>query len=224
MKHFIIDVVDEEAKTKKKKKRPRKKKEVWPTMQKVQVQSGTKSQSLYGRAPSSSTQTSPTPSVHAPSTIDVSTFAGSALSLPLAQPAPATAQSARAYIASEGLDVDPKGKIKTRGGHVASVAAEQQKEKKKGFFSQFTHRNKDKYNVKAEEGGAEMEKKTGAFRSGVKPKLHLPHKAASLIGRVLGGKADEKKGQAGMKWEHFVKVRLFGSRVAFTPDVNNSRR
>jgi hypothetical protein len=121
------------------------------------------------------------------------------------------AQSARAYIASEGLDVDPKGKIKTRGGPVASVAAEQPKEEKKAFFSQFTHRNNDKNKDEAEEGSAEA---TWAFRSGVKPMLHLPPKAASLIGRVLGGKADEKKGQAGMKWKHFVKVRFLGSILA----------
>jgi len=45
----------------------------------------------------------------------------------------------------------------------------------------------------------------------LKPKLHLPPKAASLIGGLLGGKADEKKGQAGMKWEHFVKaMKLLG--------------
>jgi len=150
-----------------------------------------------------STQTSPTPSVYAPSTIDVSTFSASSISL--AQPAPATAQSARAYIASKGLAVEPKSKTKTRAD--PSASSEQPKEKKKGFFSRFTRKNQEVVKEKdAEEEGEEAGKKKGVFRSGLRPKLHLPHKAASLIGRLLGGKADEKKGQAGMKWEHFVKV------------------
>ena len=187
---------DEEAKKKKKKKKRSKKKEIWPTMQQVQS-----ANSSYGRAPSSS-QTSPTPSVHAPSTIDVSaSFSRSAISA--VQLAPATAQSARAYIASEGLDVEPKGKIKTRADPFAS-AEQRPKEKKRGFFSQFTRKNKETDEERKEE---DREKKgAGMFRSGLRPKLHLPPKAASLIGRVLGGRADEKKGQAGMKWEHFVKV------------------
>ena len=196
MKYIIS--ADEEAKRKKKKRKRPKKKEIWPTSQ--QVQSTT---SPSGRK-TSCTQTSPTPSVHAHSTIDLSTFTGSSISL--AQPTPAIAQSARAYIASKGLGAEPKGKIKTRADPSPS-SDQPPKEKKNGFFSHFTRKNKEKEKEKdKDKEGEEDEEKKGRFRNGVKPKLHLPHKAASLIGRVLGGKADGKKGQAGMKWEHFVKV------------------
>ena len=156
------------------------------------------------------TQNPPTLTVHTPSTIDVSTFSGSSFST--AQPLPATAQSGHAYIATrgKGLDVDSKIKLKTRVG--PSTASEPPpKEKKKGFFSHWTRKNQRKDKGEDEEDGREGEAKKkeqqgGAFRCGLKPKLRLPPKAARLIGRVLGGKADGKKGQAGMKWEHFVKV------------------
>lgn len=192
----VLITAGEETKKKKKKKKRPKKKEIWPTMQRVQ------SAIPPYRHTTSPTQTSPTPSIHTPSTISLADFSGSSISL--AQPAPATAQSARAYIASKGLDADPKGKTKTRAD--PSISSEQPpKEKKKRFFSHFTRRNKESDKVKDKEAEEDEETK-GRFRSGLKPKLHLPPKAASLIGRVLGGKADEKKGQAGMKWEHFVKV------------------
>ena len=71
------------------------------------------------------------------------------------------------------------------------------------LFRSNKEREKEKEKEKEDEEDGE---KQGRFRNGLKPKLYLPHKAASLIGRVLGGKADGKKGQAGMKWEHFVKV------------------
>lgn len=152
-----------------------------------------------------STQTSPTPSVCAHSAINASIISGSSISL--AQLAPAKAQSARAYLVSEGLAVEPKGKPKTRADPSAS-SEQPPKEKKEGFFSHFTRKNREKNKEKDKEGeeDGEAREKKGTFRSGLKPKLHLPPKAASLIGRVLGRKADEKKGQAGMKWAHFVKV------------------
>jgi hypothetical protein len=193
--------------------------------QKEQVQKSTTSPN--GRRTSSSMQqTSPTRSVQPPSLINLSTFSGSCISIPnsLAQPAPTIAQSARAYLASKtGLDAEPKGKkTKTRADPCTSPSFEQpppkEEKKKKRFFSHFTRKNKeggkDKENeedrgdgeTEKEKEGVEKEKKGGKFRVGLKPRLNLPPKAASLIGRLLGGKADEKKGQAGMKWEHFVKV------------------
>ena len=200
--------VDEEAKRKKRRRKRPKRKEVWPTSHQVQgtIVWSTSHQVQGTISPNcrstSCTQTSPTPSVHAHSTVDLPTFTGSSISL--AQPAPATAQSARAYIASKGLDAEPKGKLKTRADP-STVSEQPPKEKKNGFFSHFTRKNKEREKEKEKEDEEDGEKK-GRFRDGLKPKLYLPHKAASLIGRVLGGKADGKKGQAGMKWEHFVKV------------------
>ena len=192
-----IFTADEEAKKKRKRKKRPKKKEIWPTSQQVQA-----AVSPNGRT-ASCTQTSPTPSVHAHSTIDLSTFSGPSISL-LAQPAPAIAQSARAYIASKGLDAEPKGKTKTRAD--PSTSSEQPpQEKKNGFFSHCTGKNKEREKEKDKEDEEDGEKK-GRSRIELGPKSHLPNKAASLIGRVLGGKADVKKGQAGMKWVHFVKV------------------
>ena len=201
---YIFTADEEVKKTEKKrnKKRPKKKK-ASPTPQPVPS-----TISPNGRT-TSSTQTPPIPSVHARSTIDLSTFSGSSISL--ARPVPLIAQSARAYIASEGLDAEPKSKTKTRAGPSPSSEPEQPpKEKKNGFFSHFTrkHKEREKEKEKVNEDEEDGEKKKGKFRDGLKPKLHLPRKAASLIGRVLGGKADAKKGQAGMKWEHFVKVRF----------------
>ena len=179
---------DEEAKKKRKRKKRPKRKEIWPTSPNCRT--------------TSYTQTSPTTSVHAHSTIDLSTFTGSSISL--AQPVPAIAQSARAYIASRGLDAEPKGKTKTRAD--PSTSSEQPpKEKKNGFFSHCTGKNKEREKEDDKEDEEDGEKK-GRSRIGWGPKSHLPDKVAQLIGRVLGGKADVKKGQAGMKWEHFVKV------------------
>ena len=159
----------------------------------------------------------PKPSIQLLSTTNLCTFSGSSISL--VQPAPSTAQSGRAYIASKGLDAEPKGKTKTRADPSTTTTSAQppeEEKKKKGFFSHFTRKNKNKNkeegNKEDEEDGEkeekEKEKEKGRFRTGFKPTLRLPPKAASLIGRVLGGKADEKKGQTGMKWEHFVKVRV----------------
>jgi len=153
----------------------------------------------------------PKPSIQLLSTTNLCTFSGSSISL--VQPTPGTAQSGRAYIASKGLDAEPKGKTKTRADPSTSFAQPPEEEKKKkGFFSHFTRKNKSKIkeegNKEDEEDGEKEEKEKGRFRTGFKPTLRLPPKAASLIGRVLGGKADEKKGQTGMKWEHFVKVRV----------------
>ena len=218
-----------DEKKKRRRKRPKKKKETSPTSPTSPTTQQAQSPiSPNGHTTStSSTQTSPTQSVHPSSTIGVSTFSGSSISL-VQQPAPTIAQSARAYIASKSLDAAEfkgKTKTKTRAGH-PSISPEQpppkEKEKKKRFFSHFT-RKKNKEGGKDEEenegdgdgdGDEDGERKKKkkekeTFRTGVKPKLYLPSKAASLIGRVLGGKADEKKGQAGMKWEHFVKVCLF---------------
>src|SRR5258706_4571701 len=144
--------------------------------------------------------TSPTLSVHAHSTINTS-------SISLVQPVPLIDQSARAYIASKGPDAEPKGKTKTRAGHSPSSELPP-KEKKTGFFSRFTRKDKEREREKEKDKEDEEEdgEKKGRSRN---VKLYLPHKAASLIGRVLGGKADGKKGQAGMKREHFVKGCFF---------------
>ena len=208
-----IFTADEEVKKtekKRNKKRPKKKK------MSSAPQPVPSTISPNGRT-TSSTETPPTPSVHAHSTINLSTLPGSAISLAL--PVPLVAQSARAYIASnKGLHAEPKSKTKTRAGPSPSSEPEQPpQEKKRGFFSHFTRKNKEKERGREQENenenengdkedGEDEEEKKGMFRDGLKPKLHLPRKAARLIGRVLGGKADAKKGQAGMKWEHFVKV------------------
>jgi len=200
---------DEEAKRKRKRKKRLKSKESPPTTQ--QQRSTISPNGL----PTSSIYAPLKPSVQPPSTIHLPAFSGSSVSL--VQPTPSIAQSARAYIASKGLDAEPKGKTKTRAdpSNTTTTSAQPPKEeekKKKRFFSHFMCKNKSK---NKEEGNKENgedgervdeEKEKGGFRIGVKPMLRLPPKAASLIGRVLGGKADEKKGQTGMKWEHFVKV------------------
>src|SRR5258706_11707290 len=160
--------------------------------------------------------TSPTLSVHAHSTINTS-------SISLVQPVPLIDQSARAYIASKGPDAEPKGKTKTRAGHSPSSELPP-KEKKTGFFSRFTRKDKEREREKEKDKEDEEEDggEKGRLHNGPKLKLYLPHKAASLIGRVLGGKADGKKGQAGMKWEHFVKVCFFLA-LGFDPFRSRAR-
>jgi len=100
-----------------------------------------------------------------------------------------SARSAHSYLKEhEG----PKAKVKSRPDH-ASIFSE--KEKKTGFFSKFTRKDQpsdDKDNAKK-----------GSKQSWFSK---LSKKTNKLMHQLLNTTEDETKGQASMKWDHFVKL------------------
>ncbi|EPQ57181.1 hypothetical protein GLOTRDRAFT_39174 [Gloeophyllum trabeum ATCC 11539] len=183
----VEEVQDEEHvshEAKKKKKKPKKKKK--KSAATAATDQTTESPVPVGSSPSANGPQSPT-SVPRPSSVNTSsTYLPymSTASLP-------TAQSARSYLQSEGLD-SSKTKIKSRPDHASSFYKE-----KKGLLSRFGRRKKGE-----DEEDAEPVKK-GSKHSWF---VRLGKKSKDLMHQLLGTAEDEKKGQAPMKWEHFLKV------------------
>lgn len=141
------------------------------------------------------------PPAKAPSVKSVSAsvaYASSTTSLPL--PTEQTAQSARTYLKSEGLDAE-KTKVKTRADHGNLFSIP---EKKKGLFSRFTRE-------KAEKPEVDQEAKFSMFSN-------LSKRAKTYMHQLLSTTEDEKRGLAPMKWDHFVKVRTIS--LAYRSFVN----
>jgi hypothetical protein len=126
---------------------------------------------------------------------------GSTASLPISI-VPSTAQSAHSYL---GKEVEVKVKVKTR----ADPSTVKETEESNGFFSRFTGKSGKKVEKERQviEIGEE-ENKERAQEQGARGVFQLPARARLLVERLLGSKEDEKKGQAGMRWGQFVKVRL----------------
>jgi hypothetical protein len=99
-----------------------------------------------------------------------------------------TAQSSHSYVKQQGLD-EKKEKIKSRPdpGSLQPIS-----EKNKSIFSRFANKK-----VKEE---SNTEAKASWFSN-------LTKKTTVYMHQLLRTSEDEKQGQAGMKWEHFVKVR-----------------
>lgn len=125
------------------------------------------------------------------STAPSSTVYGSTTSLPL--PTEQTAQSAHAYLKQAGLDSE-KTKVKTRADH-ATLFSIDEDGKDRGIFSRFT---------KSKTKKAEVDEKGKQSFFG-----NLKRKSKDYMHQLLSTPGDERKGSAGMRWSHFVKVSSF---------------
>ena len=129
------------------------------------------------------------PSLGTASSTTLPNMSTTSLPFPLEQ---TSAQSAHSYI----KDLDgPKAKVKSRSDHASIFSATSEKEKKSGFFSKFSRKDKP---------ANDQEKKgdKGSWFS------NLSKRADKLMHQLLNTKDNETKGLASMKWENFVKVTL----------------
>lgn len=107
-----------------------------------------------------------------------------------------TAQSSRSYLAQTGALAETKVKVKSRPEPIVE-------EPKKSFFSRFASKEKSK--DKAEEGAEAEEQKNNVFSSAAT----LTKRATKFIHRIMANPEDKTQGKAGMRWEHFCKVKAF---------------
>ena len=117
-----------------------------------------------------------------------STVHGSSTSIPLS--IEQTAQSARTYLKTEGLDAD-RTKVKTRADHATLFNVP---EKKKSIFDRFTKEKAEKPDV--DQAG----KRSVLSQLSKRPKEWLK--------QLMSSSDDAKQGSRSMKWDHFVKVSL----------------
>lgn len=112
------------------------------------------------------------------------------LALPLEQ---TTLQSAHSYLKDlEG----PKTKVKTRADHASVFSSDSTLlEKKPGFFSKFSRKDKS---------AEDSIKKGGKYSWFSK----LSKKTSKFMHQLLNTSENEKQGLASMKWDNFVKVNL----------------
>lgn len=103
-----------------------------------------------------------------------------------------TAQSARAYLRSEGLANNEKSKIKTRGDQPTMFNVPQKE--KRSIFSRLTSKSEKK------EGPQEKSGDKHSFLS------KMSKKTKTYMHQLLHSTEDEKQGIAPLKWEHFLKV------------------
>lgn len=115
----------------------------------------------------------------------------STASLPL-PPLEQTAQSARSYLQSENL-IESKNKIKSRPNYTTSLASTS--DGKGGLMSRLGVMKK------STDEDEEKKPKTKFF-------ARMTKKTTSLMHQLIGSSSDVKKGQAPMKWESFLKVRV----------------
>ncbi|KIP10936.1 hypothetical protein PHLGIDRAFT_125248 [Phlebiopsis gigantea 11061_1 CR5-6] len=196
----VEEVSDEDETTtsaKKKKKKPKKKKKK-PTAEASEEPLLTPASPTFPHTPAPTVPTPPaSPQKKAPTkpvtakapsvqTVTSSTVYGSTASLPL--PTEQTAQSARTYLKSEGLDAE-KSKIKTRADHATLFTIP---EKKKGLFSRWTKPKSDKAEVN-QKGAHSLFNR-------------LSKRATTWMHQLMNSAEDEKQGLASMKWDHFVKL------------------
>lgn len=215
------DLKDEEKKKKKKSKKKKKKKSTAEESQEIK-QILEEADTVTPMTPPIPTVTTPNSSTFSPAFTSPkesrtsSDIGASTIPLPIA---PTTARSAHSYMVNEKKPA--KAKLKTRG-EPAPQGGEVPKAKK-GFFSKFGGAK-----VKAEQKEPVSGQKTeGSNLFGKIGVFHLPKRANKLIGRLLGSKDDETKGQSSMRWDDFIKVMTLmgfkvdkgaqGSRVTFYP-------
>jgi hypothetical protein len=209
-KTTVEEVEDEEStrtSPKKKKKKPKKKKKASSTTSESAekspvisptVQIPSSPTSPVGPSPANNIPSTPTKGkktaestskIPVPTSPTASTIARpfeSSASLPL--PTEQIAQSAHAYIQSEGL-ANQKSKVKSRPDYGNLITAPKQ-----GFFAKFGKR-KDK--TEEDEDEEDIRGNTNSWFS------RLGKKTAVYMRQLVG--ADDKL--APMKWEHFLKVR-----------------
>jgi hypothetical protein len=127
------------------------------------------------------------PSLGTSSTTTLPNLSTTSLPFPHGQ---TSAQSARSYL----KDLDgPKEKVKSRSDHASIFSSTGEKEKKGGFFSKFSRKDKP----------VNDQEKKGDKRSWF---AKLPKRTERLMHQLLNTSEDDKRGLASMKWEHFVKV------------------
>jgi hypothetical protein len=129
------------------------------------------------------------PSLKTSSSTTLPNMSTASLPFPLEQ---TSAQSAHSYV----KDIDgPKAKVKSRSDHASIFSATSEKEKKRGFFSKFSRKDKP---------ANDQDKKgdKGSWFS------NLSKRTDKLMHQLLNTKENETKGLASMKWENFVKVTL----------------
>ncbi|KAH9942511.1 uncharacterized protein BXZ73DRAFT_88059 [Epithele typhae] len=109
-----------------------------------------------------------------------------------------TAKSARTYIKEEGL-AGGKQKVKTRGQADLDAIPEK---KRKGFFSVFSRKSKDRQDDDSESEDEEKEK--------AKPSNwgfeNLSRRTTGLMHQLLRTGYDKTQGLSDMRWERFVKL------------------
>jgi hypothetical protein len=106
-----------------------------------------------------------------------------------------SAQSAHSYV----KDIDgPKAKVKSRSDHASifSATSGTEKEKKSGFFSKFSRKDKP---------ADDQQEKKGDMHSWF---LKLSKRTNKLMHQLLNTSENDTQGLASMKWDHFVKVNL----------------
>jgi len=104
-----------------------------------------------------------------------------------------SAQSARSYV----KDIDgPKAKVKSRSDQASifSATSGNEKEKKSGFFSKFSRKDKP---------AEDQQEKKGDLRSWFSK---LSKKRNKLMHQLLNTSENETKGLASMKWDHFAQL------------------
>jgi hypothetical protein len=110
------------------------------------------------------------------------------------------AESSRSYLSREGLD-KKKSKLKTRSGGAT-------------LFATF----KDKFSFGKSKSEAEPAEENSFRHAWFQD---LPKETETLLHQLLRTAEDETRGQSGMKWEQFVKVRLFDSFAQIFADRNS---
>jgi hypothetical protein len=130
------------------------------------------------------------PSFRTASTTTLPNMSTTTLPFPLEQ---TSAQSARSYV----KDIDgPKAKVKSRSDQASifSATSGNEKEKKSGFFSKFSRKDKP---------AEDQQEKKGDLRSWFSK---LSKKRNKLMHQLLNTSENETKGLASMKWDHFAQV------------------
>lgn len=208
----VEEVEDDEEETttskKKKKKKPKKKKKSTSTAAEESVDSlapETPSSPVppppASPSPVASPKTTPAsppqkktaPSPKSPTTVKPSNASTSSLPSFADLSRQQSAQSAHSYLQSE-KPAEPKSKIKSRPEFGNLLAITENSEKK----SIFNWRKGNKEEPKEEKDNKQaLHKWFSRMKKGTKEYMH----------QLLGTPEDDKKGQAGMKWENFLKVR-----------------
>jgi hypothetical protein len=213
-KATVEEVEDEDtvpsAGKKKKKKKPKKKKKaaapedgappvpeaVSPPLSPVKPTFSPPPVSPPRQSPKKQTPTPKSPPARSPSfgtssTTTLPHMSTASLPFPLEQ---TSAQSAHSYVKDlEG----PKTKVKSRSDHASIFSAnsekEQEREKKSGFFSKFSRKDKP----------VDAHEKKGDKRSWFS---NLSKKTGKLAHQLLNTEESKTQGLASMKWEQFAKV------------------
>lgn len=200
----VEEVEDEEEETttskKKKKKKPKKKKKATSAAAEESVDAPAPETPPASPSPvaspkptpTSPPQKRPTPATKSPPAAKPSNASTASLPSLADLSRQQSAQSSHSYLQSE-KPAEPKSKVKSRPEFGNLLAITENSEKKSIF--NWRGRNKEEPTEEKDNKQA-LHKWFSRMKKGTKEYMH----------QLLGTPEDEKKGQAGMKWENFLKV------------------